>query len=52
MMLRRSAARAASLPRQLPAFNSKQMQPVRILNTNRIVGDMGKMLGRLIGENL
>ncbi len=44
--------RAAALTRQLLAFSRKQViQPV-ILDLNGVVEEMGKMLQRLIGENI
>jgi signal transduction histidine kinase/CheY-like chemotaxis protein len=44
--------RAASLTRQLLAFSRKQMIAPRILDLNAVVGDMEKMLLRLIPENI
>jgi len=44
--------RAAALTRQLLAFSRKQvMQPV-VLDLNEVVSSMGKMLKRLIGEDI
>jgi len=46
------AKRAEALTRQLLAFSRKQtLQPV-VLNINRTVEEMMKMLSRLIGENI
>src|SRR5205085_5473843 len=48
----KAGTRAASLTSQLLAFSRKQVvQPVS-LNLNAIVADMGKMLRRLIGEDV
>jgi hypothetical protein len=48
----KAGTRAASLTSQLLAFSRKQViQPVS-LNLNAIVADMGKMLRRLIGEDI
>jgi CheY-like chemotaxis protein len=44
--------RAATLTSQLLAFSRKQILQPKILNINSIVADMGKMLRRLIGENI
>ncbi len=50
--IKEAGRRAGSLTRQLLAFSRKQiMQPV-ILNVNRLIKDMEKMLRRLIGENI
>jgi two-component system cell cycle sensor histidine kinase/response regulator CckA len=48
----KASHRAATLTRQLLAFSRKQViQPV-ILDLNSVVADMGKMLRRLIGEDI
>ena len=44
--------RASNLTRQLLAFSRKQVTELKLTNLNIIVEDMGKMLGRLIGENV
>jgi signal transduction histidine kinase len=50
--IRHAADRAAGLTRQLLIFSRKQtVQPV-VLDLNEVVGDMKKMLGRLIDENV
>ena len=50
--IRKAGRRAQSLTRQLLAFSRKQvLRPVR-LDLNLLLGDMEKMLGRLIGEDI
>jgi PAS domain S-box-containing protein len=44
--------RAAGLTRQLLAFARKQPIEPRIINLNDLIGDMDKLLRRLIGENI
>lgn len=44
--------RAAALTRQLLAFSRRQMLSPRAVDLNKIVGDMTKMLTRLIGEDI
>jgi two-component system cell cycle sensor histidine kinase/response regulator CckA len=46
------AKRAEALTRQLLAFSRKQTFQPKVLNINRSVEEMMKMLGRLIGENI
>jgi hypothetical protein len=48
----RSADRAASLTRQLLAFSRMQVLQPRAMNLNTVVEDMGKLLPRLIGEDI
>jgi PAS domain S-box-containing protein len=47
-----AAQRATSLTRQLLAFSRKQMLAPTILNVQSVVADMGKILRRLIGEDI
>ncbi len=44
--------KAARLTRQLLAFSRKQVLEIKPVNLNRIVEEMGKMLRRMIGEDI
>jgi hypothetical protein len=48
----RSADRATTLTRQLLAFSRMQVLQPKVMNLNNIVEDMGKLLPRLIGEDI
>jgi len=48
----RSADRAAALTRQLLAFSRMQVLQPQVINMNSIVEEMGKLLPRLIGEDV
>jgi nitrogen-specific signal transduction histidine kinase/CheY-like chemotaxis protein len=50
--IRLAADRAAGLTRQLLIFSRKQTVLPVVLDINEVVGDMEKMLGRLIDENV
>src|SRR5579859_4296919 len=50
--IERSADRATTLTRQLLAFSRMQVLQPRTINLNSIVEDMGKLLPRLIGEDI
>jgi PAS domain S-box-containing protein len=50
--IQKAGIRAASLTQQLLAFSRKQLLQPEILSLNRIVEDIQKMLGRLIGEDV
>ena len=50
--IKKAANRAATLTRQLLAFSRKQILKPEILDLNLVVGDMHKMLQRLIGEDI
>ena len=50
--IRKAAARSADLTRQLLAFARKQTIEPEVLNLNRVVSGMLKMLRRVIGEDI
>jgi two-component system, cell cycle sensor histidine kinase and response regulator CckA len=50
--IRKAANRASSLTGQLLAFSRQQVLETKVLNLNLIVEDMGKMLPRLLGEDV
>ncbi len=50
--INKAAHRAAALTRQLLAFSRKQVLQPKLLDMNTVVGDMDKMLKRLIGEDI
>ena len=52
MEIKKSTERAASLTHQLLAFSRKQVMQPRIVDLNRLIADLQKMLRRLIGENI
>jgi len=47
-----AARRASSLTRQLLMFSRKQVMQPKVLDLNAILGNMGKMLHRLLGEDI
>jgi two-component system cell cycle sensor histidine kinase/response regulator CckA len=47
-----ASRRAADLTRQLLAFSRKQMQALQVLDLNPVIQEIGKMLPRLIGEDI
>jgi len=47
-----AAKRAATLTRQLLTFSRKQVMQSRIIDLNQIIGNMTKMLGRLLREDV
>lgn len=47
-----AAERASGLTRQLLAFSRKQVMEMKVADLNAIVGNLSKMLGRLIGEDV
>ncbi len=50
--IRKAAKRASLLTKQLLAFSRRQVLQPAIINLNDIVSEMGKMLRRLIGEDI
>ena len=50
--IQKAADRAVSMTRQLLAFSRMQVLQPRVLDLNVIVTDIGKMLPRLIGEDI
>jgi two-component system cell cycle sensor histidine kinase/response regulator CckA len=47
-----AAQKAAALVRQLLAFSRKQVLEMTVLNLNEIIGNMMKILSRVIGEDI
>ena len=50
--IRKTADRAASLTRQLLAFSRMQVLEAKVLNVNELIGEMAKLLRRLVRENI
>ena len=50
--IRNAGERAASLTRQLLAFSRRQVLKPEVLDLNVIIGDMHRMLRRLLGEDV
>jgi signal transduction histidine kinase/CheY-like chemotaxis protein len=50
--IRKAGDRAALVTQQLLAFSRKQMVMPAVLDVNAVIGDLERMLSRLIGENI
>ncbi len=50
--IRKAGERATSLTRQLLAFSRQQVLEPKIVSLDQVITDMGKMLQRLIGEDI
>jgi signal transduction histidine kinase/CheY-like chemotaxis protein len=50
--IQKAADRAVSMTRQLLAFSRMQVLEPRTIDLNAVIADMGKMLARLIGEDI
>jgi PAS domain S-box-containing protein len=52
LQIQQAGQRAASLTRQLLAFGRKQVLAPALLDLNKVVSEMGKLLHRTIGEDI
>jgi len=50
--IKKAGFQAASLTRQLLAFSRKQVLQPKVLNLNTVITSVGKMINRLIGEDI
>jgi PAS domain S-box-containing protein len=51
-VIRETSSRAAALTHQLLAFSRRQVMQLRVVDLNKTVGSVDKILQRLIGENI
>ncbi len=51
-VIQETSDRAAALTRQLLAFSRRQVLQMRVLDLNKTIGSVERMLRRLIGENI
>ncbi|HKP97628.1 MAG TPA: response regulator [Fibrobacteria bacterium] len=50
--IKNAGARAADLTKQLLAYSRKQMLSSKIVDLNALIRDLGKLLKRILGENI
>ncbi|MCK5132908.1 MAG: PAS domain S-box protein [Candidatus Sabulitectum sp.] len=50
--IQKAAQRSTDVTRQLLAFSRKQVIKPEVVNLNPLISEMGKMLGRLLGEDV
>ncbi|MBD3179476.1 MAG: PAS domain-containing protein, partial [Candidatus Latescibacteria bacterium] len=48
----RAGERAADLTRQLLAYSRRQILEARVININKVIGNLNRMLNRLLGEDI
>ena len=51
-LIQEAGERASNLTQQILAFSRRQIQNPEVLDLNEVIGEMHKMLRRLIGENI
>jgi signal transduction histidine kinase/CheY-like chemotaxis protein len=51
-VIHESGLKASALTRQLLAFSRRQVAELQVVNLNQIVGDMARILTRIIGEDV